>query len=95
MASTKEDFGARVRALRVKTGLSQEHFADSIRVSRGQMGKLENGRTNPTLGTIVKVAIGLQISLAQLFESLDKRPFWSGPPPSPSDTRPKKLRGSA
>lgn len=76
MASTKQDFGVRVRALREKTGLSQEHFADRIAVSRGQMGKLENGKANPTLETIVKIAAGLEISLAKLFETMNARPLW-------------------
>jgi transcriptional regulator with XRE-family HTH domain len=95
MASSKEDFGVRVRELRERTGLSQEHFGDAIHVSRGQMGKLENGKANPTLETIVKIAIGLEMTLAQLFESLNKRPIWPHTAPPSSDNKPKKHGGSA
>jgi transcriptional regulator with XRE-family HTH domain len=83
MASTKEEFGIRVRKLREKTGLSQERFADAIRVGRSHMGQIENGKANPTLGVIVKIAKGFDISLAQLFETMDERPFW---PDSATDT---------
>jgi transcriptional regulator with XRE-family HTH domain len=74
MASTKEEFGIRVRELRAKTGLSQERFADTIQVGRSHMGKIENGKTNPSLEVIVRIANGLDLSLARLFETLDGRP---------------------
>jgi transcriptional regulator with XRE-family HTH domain len=75
MASTKEEFGVRVRGLRKKTGLSQERFADTIRVGRSHMGNIETGKANPTLEIIVKIARGLDLSLAQLFETMDERPY--------------------
>jgi transcriptional regulator with XRE-family HTH domain len=89
MATTKQEFGMRVRGLREKTGVSQERFADSIRVGRSHMGKIENGMANPSLQIIVKIANGLDISLAQLFEPLDQRPVWPDadatvPRPSPT-----------
>ena len=76
MASTREEFGIRVRELREKTRLSQERFADAIGVGRSHMGMIENGRANPTLDIIVKIANGLDISLAQLFETMVERPIW-------------------
>jgi putative transcriptional regulator len=79
MASTKEDFGVRVRALRRTTGLSQEHFADRVGVSRTHMGKIETGKANPTLEIIVRLAKGLDLSLADLFTTLDRRPDWPQP----------------
>lgn len=79
MASTKEDFGVRVRALRRTTGLSQEHFADRVGVSRTHMGKIETGKANPTLEVIVRLAKGLDLSLAELFATLDRRPDWPQP----------------
>jgi transcriptional regulator with XRE-family HTH domain len=81
MASTKEDFGLRVRRLREKTGLSQERFADAVRIGRSHMGNIENGKANPTLELIVKIANGLDMSLAQLFETLDQPPWWPAPDP--------------
>ena len=85
MARTTEEFGIRVRALREKTGLSQERFADAIGVGRTPMGRIENGRANPTLQVIVRIALGLDHSLAQLFETMDGRP--SGTDPAPTASR--------
>ena len=82
MVSTKEEFGLRVRALREQTGLSQERFADAIRVGRSHMGKIETGKANPTLEIIVRIAGGLRITLAQLFESMHESPHWPGSAPA-------------
>ena len=90
MASTKQEFAIRVRGLREKTGLSQERFADTIRVGRSHMGKVENGWANPTLETIVKIANGLDISLAQLFETMGERPSW--PDSAPTVPRSSAIR---
>lgn len=82
MASTQEEFGIRVRELRERTGLSQERFADAVRVGRSHMGKIENGRANPSLKIIVKIAKGLDISLARLFEPMGEPPSWPQPVPA-------------
>ena len=92
MASTKEEFGVRVRGLRKGTGLSQERFADTTGVGRSAMGKIENGKGNPTLETVVKLAKGFDLSLAQLFEPMNERPSWpdrapASPRQSPASSR--------
>jgi transcriptional regulator with XRE-family HTH domain len=78
MASAQVAFSDRVRALRQNTGLSQEHFADRADISRGYMWKLENGKTNPSLDLIVKIATALDMSLADLFAPMTGRPEWRG-----------------
>jgi transcriptional regulator with XRE-family HTH domain len=72
MASINVEFGRTVRALRSKAGFSQEKFADVIKANRAYMGKLERGKGNPTLGMLVRIAQGLDITLVKLFESMDK-----------------------
>jgi transcriptional regulator with XRE-family HTH domain len=90
MASTKEEFGLRVRDLRGRTGLSQERFADAIGVGRSHMGKIEQGKENPTLEVIVKIARGFDMTMAQLFETMNGRPFWPDPAPmTPRSPKPK------
>lgn len=82
MASTKEEFGLRVRQLRGSTGLSQERFADAIGVGRSHLGKIEKGKENPTLEVIVKIAKGLDMTMAQLFGTMNERPSWPDPAPT-------------
>lgn len=72
MASVNAEFGRTVRALRTAAGFSQEGFADSVKVTRTYMGKLERGLGNPTLKMIERIARGLKLSLAKLFAEMEK-----------------------
>jgi transcriptional regulator with XRE-family HTH domain len=72
MASLRVRFGRAVRRLREEADYSQESFADAVGVHRTYMGTLERGRGNPSLDVIAKVARGLGISLAKLFEAVEK-----------------------
>ena len=70
-ASLNPKFGRAVRSLRTAAGYSQEAFADAIHVHRTYMGTLERGKANPTLDMIARIAGGLRISLAKLFEAVE------------------------
>jgi transcriptional regulator with XRE-family HTH domain len=72
MASLNAKFGRTVRSLREHAGYSQEGFADTINVHRTYMGTLERGRANPTLDMIARIAAGLRMSLAELFEKVER-----------------------
>ena len=62
-----EDFGTRIRALRAKTGLSQEKFALKIGMDRTYYASVEAGHRNISLINIEKIANGLDVSLSELF----------------------------
>jgi len=51
----------RLRALRTERGLSQEAFAEVLRVHRTYMGGLERGERNLTLRSVEKIADRLGI----------------------------------
>lgn len=72
MADPSVRFGRTVRALREKAGYSQESFADAAGVHRTAMGNLERGEVDPRLSTMVKVAKGLELSLSELFQAVEK-----------------------
>lgn len=62
--------GARIRELRLKTGLSQEKFSLKIGMDRTYYASVENGKRNISIINIKKIADGLTISLGDLFENL-------------------------
>jgi transcriptional regulator with XRE-family HTH domain len=66
---TKE-FGQRIKALRVKTGLSQEKFALQIEMDRTYYASVESGLRNISIINIKKIADGLGVTLSELFEGL-------------------------
>ena len=65
-----EDFGKRVRELRLKTGLSQEKFALKIDMDRTYYASVEAGKRNIALINIKKIADGLGIKLEELFTDM-------------------------
>ncbi len=60
--------GEAVRAVRKQRGLTQEAFALKAGIDRSYYGAIERGEFNLTVDTLLKVAAGLGISVADLFE---------------------------
>ncbi|MBI3610908.1 MAG: helix-turn-helix transcriptional regulator [Nitrospirae bacterium] len=67
MTDIKTKFGARVRMLRTKKGLSQEAFADLCGLHRTYIGAIERGERNISLENIEKIARALGVSVQFLF----------------------------
>ena len=65
-----EKFGHRIALLRQQKGLSQEKFAEICDMHRTYIGAIERGEKSPTLTTIEKIAIGLDIEISELFINL-------------------------
>ena len=66
----RQIFGARVKELRVASGLSQEAFADRCGYARTYMSRIETGRANVSIDAVETLAVALRISLQELFQGL-------------------------
>ena len=64
------DFGDRVRELRLSRSYSQEKLADQCALDRTYVGGVERGERNPSLVALGKIAMGLDVSLAELFSGV-------------------------
>lgn len=69
---------ARARGLRAERGLSLEALADRSGVSRSMLSVIERGESSPTAVVLEKLATGLGVTLAALFDAPP-----STAPPSP------------
>ncbi|WP_041690781.1 helix-turn-helix domain-containing protein [Eggerthella sp. YY7918] len=69
-AKTRTELGRRIRVARIKRKLSQEQLALMIGVGRSYLAKIETGKRNPTIDFLEKVAIGLDVTLEELFKEL-------------------------
>lgn len=58
--------GNAVRSARGEHGYAQESFAAHAGLDRSNYGAIERGEFNVTLDTIVKIAAGLGITVAEL-----------------------------
>ena len=65
-------FGSRIRKLRIEQGFSQEKFALHIGMDRTYYASVEAGKRNISLINITKIANGLGLSLASLFETVEE-----------------------
>ncbi|MEL6959324.1 MAG: XRE family transcriptional regulator [Pseudomonadota bacterium] len=61
------DLGQRVRDLRTAQGWTLEQAARQAGLARSTLSKIENGQMSPTYDALKKLAVGLQISVPQLF----------------------------
>tara|TARA_R110002049_G_scaffold23545_10_gene83700 strand:- start:87216 stop:87839 length:624 start_codon:yes stop_codon:yes gene_type:complete len=61
------DLGARVRQLRKARNWTLEQAAAQAGLARSTLSKIENGLMSPTYDALKKLAIGLEISVPQLF----------------------------
>ncbi|WP_294278248.1 helix-turn-helix transcriptional regulator [uncultured Chryseobacterium sp.] len=62
----KKASGARIIELREQKGWSQSDLASACNKDRQAIEKLENGKVNPTLYTLLELANALGISLPEL-----------------------------
>lgn len=71
--------GQRIRELRLARHYSQESFADHCGVHRTFMGTVERGESNLSYTNLMKMANGLDLSLAKMLDGLDIKPPGSKP----------------
>ncbi len=63
--------GERIRRIRKEKGLSQEQLGELAGLSEKYIGQVERGEKNLTIESQYKIAHGLNLSLEELFRSLD------------------------
>ena len=62
-------FGKNLKKIRNVRGMSQQEFADIFDLKRGTLGAYEEGRSNPKLETVIKIANHFSIGLEELLIS--------------------------
>ncbi|MGZ2257861.1 helix-turn-helix domain-containing protein [Roseobacter sp. A03A-229] len=66
-AGAPVDLGQRVRELRKARDWTLEQAASQAGLARSTLSKIENGQMSPTYDALKKLAVGLEISVPQLF----------------------------
>jgi len=66
MKSEQVKLGNNLKRIRTQKGISQGDIARNLKVGRSFITNIENGKTNPTLATITKIAKALGISPKEL-----------------------------
>lgn len=73
--------GLRIQELRQARGETQESFAGKLGMLAPNYARVEQGRANVTLGTLVRIASGLRVELSELFLTPKAKRGRPGRPP--------------
>ena len=60
--------GKNLKRIRTEKGISQGDIARALHAGRSFVSNIENGKTNPTLATIVKLAKALSVPIESLIK---------------------------
>ena len=60
--------GKNLKRIRTAKGISQGEIGRILGVDKGFVSNIENGKTNPTLATIAKLAKAIGVSVGELME---------------------------
>ncbi|MGS0824898.1 helix-turn-helix domain-containing protein [Shewanella sp. 0m-8] len=66
MSDLVNEFGEKLRYLRVNAGYSQEAFAAYVGIERGNYGKMERGCVNIRLETLYKIVNALDCEFDEI-----------------------------
>jgi transcriptional regulator with XRE-family HTH domain len=69
--SPSAKFAANVGRLRERRGLTQEQLGWAAGLHQTAVARIESGERKPTLETILKLADGLEVPPAELFDGIE------------------------
>lgn len=68
MKSEAQKLGKNLKRIRTEKGISQGDIVRSLGMDRAFISNIENGKTNPTLATIAKLAKAIGVSVDELLK---------------------------
>jgi len=68
MKSEQIKLGRNLKRIRTQKNVSQGDIARALKVGRSFITNIENGKTNPTLATIVRIAKAVGVSVGELMK---------------------------
>ncbi|SJM50242.1 helix-turn-helix domain-containing protein [Gulosibacter sp. 10] len=62
--------GKRISALRAERHISQQDLGELADIHFTNIGKIERGEVNPTLVTLLRIAVALEVDVGELIQGL-------------------------
>lgn len=59
--------GEKIKMLRIKKNMTQNELAIECDFEKASMSRIESGQSNPTIRTLYKICVALDIHIAELF----------------------------
>lgn len=70
--SVEEKIGCRIRALRSERHVTLEQLAAEVKLTKGQLSKIENGKVSSPVSTLTRIASALGAEVGALFDFSDQ-----------------------
>ena len=68
MSEEARKLGKNLKRIRIKKGISQGDIVRTLGMPKSFISSIENGKTNPTLATIAKIAKAIGVSVGELMK---------------------------
>jgi transcriptional regulator with XRE-family HTH domain len=68
MSDEAQKLGRNLKRIRTKKGITQGDIVRTLGMPKSFVSSIENGRTNPTLATIAKIAKAIGVSVGELMK---------------------------
>ncbi len=68
MSNEAKKLGKNLKRIRTQRGISQGDIVRALKMDRAFVSNIENGKTNPTLATIAKLAKAIGVSVGELMK---------------------------
>ena len=68
MKDEAQKLGENLKRIRTEKGITQGDIARALEMDKSFVSNIENGKTNPTLATIAKLAKAIGVSVGELME---------------------------
>ena len=68
MSDEAQKLGRNLKRIRTKKGITQGDIVRTLGMPKSFVSSIENGRTNPTLATIAKLARAIGVSVGELMK---------------------------
>jgi transcriptional regulator with XRE-family HTH domain len=68
MSNEAQRLGRNLKRIRTQKGITQGDIVRALKMDRAFVSNIENGKTNPTLATITKLAKAVGVSVDELLK---------------------------
>jgi transcriptional regulator with XRE-family HTH domain len=72
--SVEAQIGARIRAIRAERDITLDQLAGDVRLTKGQISKIENGKVSSPVSTLTRIAVALGVEPGYFFQSPEPSP---------------------
>jgi transcriptional regulator with XRE-family HTH domain len=72
--TVEQQIGVRIRAIRVGRNVTLEQLASEVKLTKGQLSKIENGKVSSPISTLTRIAAVLGVSPGHFFQGENGQP---------------------